>query len=366
MLQIQEYLKTNTPESLTEKYGIAVKRHAKYPNLVMFKYSMIDSPMDEIIVQESRGLILDENDNWKVICYTYSKFFNEGESRAAKIDWSTAKTLEKCDGSLCQLYYYDNAWQVASSGLPDASGEVQGFGLSFADLFWKVWNELGYQLPETIYSGVCFAFELMTPYNKIVVQHKKNRLVWHGARNLSSLQEIDVQSTLIGFNYTWERIKSFPMTSIEEVLASCEHIPAIEGEGYVIVDANFNRIKVKTPQYVALAHIRDAMSTRRMLEIVRSNESSEFLAYFPEYVGLYNKVLESYNAFVIEISTVYELYKGIEIQKDFAMKVKDLHGSGFYFGMRKGKTLKELMAEMPVKNLQETLKLKDVNLLTIE
>lgn len=362
MLHIQEYLKTNSPESLTEKYGIAVKRHAKYPNLVMFKYSMIESPMDEPIVQESRGLILDQNDNYKVICYTYKKFFNEGEGRAAKIDWKTARVLEKVDGSLCQLFYYDNAWQIASSGMPDAGGEVQGFGLSFAELFWKVWNELGYHLPES-YKNYCFAFELMTPFNKIVVQHKKNRLVVHGCRNLDTLQEYDAKEFMF---MNWEFIKSFPLTSIEEVLATCEHIPAIEGEGYVIVDAEFNRIKVKTPQYVALAHIRDAMSTRRMLEIVRANESSEFLVYFPEYRGLYEKVVSSYDAFVKSVEENYEKHKNIETQKDFAMAVKDLQGSGFYFGMRKGKTLKEIMAEMPIKNLQETLKLKDINLLTIE
>lgn len=364
MLEIQKYLATNTPESLKEKYGIAVRRHAKYPNLVLFKYSMIDSPMDEPIVQESRGLILDENDNWEVACYTYRKFFNSAESRAASIDWSSAKVLEKADGSLCQLYYYDGAWQISSSGIPDAGGEVQGFGLSFAELFWQVWKELGYQLPPISHSDYCFAFELMTPFNKIVVQHKKNRIVLHGVRDLQTLEEKDPSPMFADLGY--EMIKSFPLATLEDVLATCDSIKPDEGEGYVVVDKNFNRIKIKTKEYVRLARIRDCMSARRMLEIVRDGESTEFLAYFQEYQALHDKVLEAYNSFIANIESTYDLYKHIENQKEFALSVKDLPYNGFYFGLRQNRSVKQQMASMPVKNLQVTLKLKDVNLLAVE
>lgn len=61
--------------------------------------------MKEPIVQECRGLILDEAEGWRVVCMPYKKFFNFGEDCCADIDWSTAKVQEKLDGSLISLYW---------------------------------------------------------------------------------------------------------------------------------------------------------------------------------------------------------------------------------------------------------------------
>jgi hypothetical protein len=61
----------------------------------------------------------------------------------------------------------------------------------------------------------------------------------------------------------------------EAVRAARELNPALH-EGFVVVDANYNRVKIKSPQYVALSGIslRDAGRTnkRRMIQIVRTNE----------------------------------------------------------------------------------------------
>ena len=160
MIKTVEFLQNNSIEKLTELYDITAKPHSKYPNLFHLKYNQISSPMHLPIVQECRGLILDRDQNWKVVAYPYSKFFNYGEEAAAKIDWRTAKIYEKLDGSLCTLYWYDNKWNVATSGTPDASGEVNGFGMTFEKLFWDVWSELGYDMPDDHLA--CYMFELMT------------------------------------------------------------------------------------------------------------------------------------------------------------------------------------------------------------
>ena len=83
---------------LAEEFGITPRRHGRYPNLVLLKYSQINSPMAERIVQECRGLILDEADQWRVVSAPYFKFFNYGEPHVATIDWSTARVYEKLDG----------------------------------------------------------------------------------------------------------------------------------------------------------------------------------------------------------------------------------------------------------------------------
>jgi hypothetical protein len=389
MLELQKFLRNpeNKPADLTDKYAIAVKRHPKYPNLVLFKYSQIESPFAEKIVQECRGIILDESNNWAVVSYPYNKFFNHGEGHAAPIDWATARVYEKVDGSLMTLYWYDNQWHVASSGTPDAGSNLYGTAFTFADLFWKVWRELGYKMPDDkIDTQFCYMFELCTPHNKIVVQHTANRLVFHGYRMLIDFPDADPSiRTALPADYEegkpedqahrgWEIVKSYSLGSIEDVLKTLEHIPPTDGEGYVVCDAKFNRIKVKTPQYVALHHMRDGMGSRRMLEIVRSNESEEFLNYFPEFKSLHAQIKEKYLGLVNHLETEWNKVKDMDTgeegsadhqkscRKEFALAIRNVPHNGILFALRNGQieSIKQGLREMHIKHLVESLKIKEI------
>ena len=78
--------------------------------LIQLKYSQLESKMSERIVQECRGLILDEANDWAIVCYPFDKFFNYSESNAVKLNWDNSEIFEKLDGSLMMLYFYDNQW----------------------------------------------------------------------------------------------------------------------------------------------------------------------------------------------------------------------------------------------------------------
>ena len=75
----------------------------------------------------------------------------------------------------------------------------------------------------------------------------------------------------------------------------------MESEGYIVLDDKFSRIKVKSPQYVALSHLRTGFSTRKMLEIIATNEGEEFLNYYPEWQDLYRQIEAKYNALINQI-----------------------------------------------------------------
>jgi hypothetical protein len=68
---------------------------------------------------------------------------------------------------------------------PDGAGAIRNCDLNFAELFWQVWEELGYQLPTDIEH--CYIFELMTKQNQIISIPDRNRLVLHSARNIKVL-----------------------------------------------------------------------------------------------------------------------------------------------------------------------------------
>jgi hypothetical protein len=121
-------------------------------DLVSLRYNQIESPMHEPIVQECRGMVV-HLPSKEILAWPYNKFHNYGDRLAAEIDWSTASVLDKADGSLMILFWnpYVDQWQVASSGNPAAAGQVNDEGFTFAELFWKTFNESGMRLPGELY-----------------------------------------------------------------------------------------------------------------------------------------------------------------------------------------------------------------------
>lgn len=355
-MELQHFLRnTGTPERLTALYGIMVKPHGKYPNLILCKYSQIDSPMGERIVQESRGCILDSANNWEVVARPYDKFFNYEEGHAAQIDWNTAKVFEKCDGSLCTLYHYNDEWLVATSGSPDASGNVNDFGFSFNDLFWQVWQEKQYQLPTD--TSKCYMFELMTPYNRIVVQHSKNNLLLHGVRDRNGVEYCPEEAAK---SHGWHCVPSFALNTLDGVVEASKALKGIECEGYVVTDSFFKRIKIKCPQYIAIHHLKSSFSQRRMTEIILCGESTEILSYFEEFRPLHDEILSKYNLLLSEIETVYSNIKDIENQKEFASYATKYKFQGILFTMRKCNIdCKKCLINMNIKNVMELLEIKE-------
>ena len=360
-LELVKFLRNGgKPEELTEKYAIKVARHGKFPNLLLFKYNQIDSPMGEQIVQESRGIVLDSTDSWRVICYAYKKFFNRGEGHAAPIDIATAKIMDKLDGSIMTIYRYANDWHVASSGMPDAAGTVNTLlgDMSFAQLFWKTWADLRYSLPNTK-DNRNYSFEMITPYNRIICVYKQPQIVLHGVRDLDTLQELEPER--IAKQNGWECVKSYKMNSLDDVVALANTLNPIDNEGFVACDAQFRRVKIKSPQYVALAHIKEGMSLRRMIEIVRANESEEYLVHFPEFKALHYEIKGKLDVFAEEIEETYAAHKDIAVQKDFALAVCKKPYAGILFALRKGDfpSVKQALQATHIDKLAELLGLRD-------
>lgn len=364
-LEIQKYLRKNGLNALElqETYGVYTKFHQLFPQLVTFKYDMIEAKFSEQLTCECRGLILNASDNWNVVARAYDKFFNYGEGNAAPIDWESARVLEKLDGSLCMLYWnkYKNHWDVATQGTPDACGDVNGYPTTFANMFWETFNMLEYKLPELKHQT--YIFELMRNENRIVVRHEKPRLVLHGIRCI--FEEDGYQQarlgTLIryGVVYGWEIVKSYNLTSIDAVIESCKTMDPMNQEGYVVCDENFNRVKVKSPQYLALHSMRDGFGPRRVIEMIRLNESDEWLSYFPEFRDIHDKYKVQYDALVTALEAAWQKYSHIENRKDFALAIKDVPLNGALFqryghqNSTKKTTFKEYMANLSIKSFME-------------
>ncbi len=358
---VQNFLRNGgTLAELQQRFAIKANRSLVNPSLVLLKYSQIDSPMAEPIVQECRGLILDEVDNWAIVSRSFKKFFNHGEGHATKIDWTTAQVQEKLDGSLCVLYHYAGKWHVQTSGHPDAGGQVGSEGFTFADLFWRTFEAHDYSLPGEEHA--CVAFELMSKWNRVVVQHAEPKLIMIGICDRHSGKESPV-ATLA---HVYTPVRSFPLQSFDAALATFSTMEPLKQEGYVVVDAAFNRVKVKHPGYVAIHHLRDGCSLRRLVELVQAGEVGEFLAYFPEWEVEFTKIREGLDSTITELEETYERIKHIEVQKDFAHYALKTRCSAALFQLRRGTvtSISDYLKKMRAEDVLQLIGLKNRDLNT--
>ena len=350
MLEIQKYLLSGkSVTNLKDELGIKANSHYKYNNLIGFKYDQIDSPAGHPIVREARGLILDSEDDWKVVAHPFNRFYNYGEGHADTIDWSSATVSEKVDGSICILYHYKDEWHVATSGNPSASGMIGAYTpgkwnigdkelpkpKTFAEYFWQVMNEK-YTFPDNLPTNHCFMFELMGSMNRIVVLYKEPKLALLGGRNLTTGKEL----TLVEAGQCIPNIptvKTFNLSNIEDILFTFDDMSPLSQEGYVVVDKNFNRIKIKSPAYIALHHSKSNFTFKTIVTIALRGESSEVIAAFPEYKDDFMEVQRKIEELVLDINNTYLKVKHIENQKEFALAIKHTKIPSALFQMRSGK-----------------------------
>eukprot|EP01114_Cavostelium_apophysatum_P010868 TRINITY_DN2500_c0_g1_i1.p1 TRINITY_DN2500_c0_g1~~TRINITY_DN2500_c0_g1_i1.p1 ORF type:complete len:1342 (-),score=368.34 TRINITY_DN2500_c0_g1_i1:71-4096(-) len=304
VLKTIEFLRKHDESTLTKTFHLKAVRHQEHLNLVQFSYGKTSCDFNEPIVQECRGLILDSKDDWNVVAFPYVKFFNYGEKvehdvilKTGHFDWNTAVISEKVDGSIATLYCYKGKWYVASSSVPDGSSAIAK-DITFAELFWSVWNAKKYTLPKN--ANFTYMFELFSPKNTIVVRPTRETIILHGVRDNLTYEEQPAQQ--VAEENGWEYVKTFQFSSIESILSAARKLDPSQNEGYVLRDANFQRWKIKSPQYVALAHLNISNSlgvnARHMLQIVKNNEGSEFLTHFPEHKILFFAVKSAYDRVV--------------------------------------------------------------------
>lgn len=331
---LTDFIKThNNWEELlsTPPYCVRIKRNDRY---VMFSYNQLESDFTNELVRECRGVILNE-ETMKPVCVPFYKFGNYGEGYVPQIDWSSARTQEKIDGSLIKVWYDSGSWHVSTNGnicadsavleKTDLFDEHCGYE-TFGDLFTAAREKAGLNL-DSLDKDCTYMFELVSPYNKVVIMYDNLDLYHIGTRNNKTLQELNVDINV-------KKPKEFALNSLDACVAASKDLPANK-EGYVVVDKHFNRIKIKNPTYVALHHLKNNgdPNLTNFIEVIRKNETGEFLTYFPEFKS---KIAECESKIT---SILTELQNGIngligkifETQKDFALEVKNKRFSYFYF-----------------------------------
>jgi len=324
--------------------------HKSYPQrLVCLHYNQTRANFQNPITLLCRGIIVDL-ETMQIVHLPFSKFFNFNEKLALEdsktinehFAESSVKIYTKFDGSIVNFYYFDGEWRVASSSTPDGSAHLGFFSTStdkevnekqreitqtyeFAGLVWDTFKSSNYELPSKDCEGkYSFTFELLTPKHPLVVQHKSDQLILHGVRDLETFRELDPESFAKRFNWRVATCvkQENGFTCLEDVENKSNELNPFESEGFVACYqrplnddvTDFIRVKIKNREYVRLSLVLyDSIDKREnsFIDIIRTNESSEFLAYYPHFQESFEKLQKQYSDLVNYLTMLHDRLKEI-------------------------------------------------------
>jgi len=304
------------------------------------------------------------------------------DSKSKRYDIQTKKTNNffanniLVHNSLIQLYWdwHQEKWICGTSGMAEAEGEVNDKpNTSFSDLFWGTIKTYLRFDTKKLSKDCTYVFELMTPYNIVVCPHGESKVALLAIRNVrNNLKELDhVKVRLIaeGLGLPSPIVYNLGAENIGHLIKTFEGMPYTE-EGYVVCDANFNRVKLKNPAYLAAHHLKSKTSAHHIMMIVKTNEIDEYGATFPERIEEMNELKHKYDGLILQLELAWDILKLAKPknitkaeQKKFAMTLFDMikvhphlkEFSGMFFALkdRKADNVKDYMFEYDSKRLYE-------------
>lgn len=265
MERIEEFVKLNNFEELCKEKQISVKRDGDY---MLLKYQP-GADFTDPIVKQSRGIIFKDG---KVVCRPFDKFCNYGEEGADEIDWASARVQEKIDGSLMKCFYDNGYWHWATNGIISAADSKYS-DESFLDLLHEADN-FGDIPFETLNTENTYLFELVSPKMRVVIKYPKTHIYHIGTRRISG-EEL---SEDIGV----EKPREFDIHTLRDCIKAAEALNQngeVEDEGYVVVDKNYHRIKVKSPEYILLHGVinNHVFSLKRALKDIQLGNGDAYM-----------------------------------------------------------------------------------------
>lgn len=252
------------------------------PNWRVLMYNLMNMPDDESIFKiacECRGTVVDITTG-EVICAPFTKFWNyKDKGVAADIDWSSAWATHKRDGWIYKafkykgnIYWMSNGRVITQNekgapvdfvpGLPrlndmsdvlcraiKVSAEEAGCEAYFNGKFLTSDSDWCKRIPE----GATVMFELESPWNRVHTDLVKDAKLWLIGFRLASGDEMTMFDAKKKYGIPYATPAVYNFNNADEMLKVLSSwTVANNGEGVVVCDKNFNRVKVKIDDYVRI------------------------------------------------------------------------------------------------------------------
>lgn len=350
-LQVQEYLLTHTLNDLIKDHGI-YPHFSKDGRKFTLNYDQIEAKDSDPLSQECRGLILaykgfksiltkDLKDvesaskavldtvvgETKIVAFPMRRFFNYGQGACAvNLQDPNLRVLDKIDGT-CIIVYRDTKqkqWHVATRSVPEAdiqlkTGETfrQLFEMTVKNQFDQTFDQFTHRLdPQYTY-----VFEMVGPVNQVTIYYPKMEITLLSVRSLKTLKELPLD----GFDFP--KAKSYAYSSIDSLVTMVNSLSGKDYEGVVVVDSNFNRLKVKNAEYLLMSGLASKLKNdETLMELILMGKEDDAVSLLHPDRWQYLQELKSALARLItEYDSKFKLMKEMtETKKEFAIRVMKL------------------------------------------
>ena len=305
-LLVQEFLESHTFKELEDQYGVFATP-SKCKTFCTLNYGMIEAKDSDKLSQQCRGTIISKTDGsvidetiplgeTTILSLGFYRFFNEGQGAAANIDWNDPdlKIYNKEDGTCIFVWYnpFTNKWNVSTRGSPEAnvpldSNKNMTFRSLFEQTLSKNYDTTFDDFTSRLDPNNTYIFELCTFYNRIVVNYSESKIFFIGARNLRTLKEFNIENPIFDIqvpNIPRPIVYSFMNASDIANYVSSKN--ATEHEGVVVLDSNFNRVKIKNPMHGLASRARDSLGTsdRNCMECILLGKDDDLIPLLPQEI----------------------------------------------------------------------------------
>lgn len=370
-MKLLEYINShkNWKKELSQKpYCLSIKSTPPYYTL---KYDMLESNFNYEEVWDARGLVIRHDGNKYIpISFGLRKFFNATEKWASPIDWSTAQVQAKIDGSNIRFAFDPIAqcWLCSTMGNPDSKDAPITGNFTFFDAVVEVLGgiERYNEFLNLLDKNYTYIFELVSRYNIICCHYAEQKLYYISRRNMKTEYEELEHINFPGFENVIAYPQTYSLSTYEDCICAAEQLEE-NNEGFVVVDAAQNRVKIKTPWYMAIHKIRGngPLTSQRIIGLWQTDTLDDFLAYFPEHTQYVNEVLIKLRDLIEKADIAYDCVKGYGPRRNFALRaqsyVKPIQSYLFARLDEKTDCASNFFKQMKAKNLAELLDIKNIS-----
>lgn len=299
-----DFTRIEDAEYLKEKN---IKSYKK-DNLVILKYNKNALNTTNVgTLGKVRSMIYD-TDKKSIVSYSPAKSYSQDDfDKAIDFDESKISYEEFVEGTMVNLFYNKDEWQMATRSLIGGRGVFFKGGKTFRKMFLECTIEQNIEFDQ-FNKDYCYSFVIQHSDNRIVTKFTKPTAVLCGLYKCSGTTVEDVAFDVVDPDKKLTRPKTYTFTSVDAAkkeLANIDTTP-YNIQGFVM-KYNGIRSKVRNPTYEYVRHLRgnQPKSQFQYLSLRKTGKVSEFLKYYPEYSTEFNEYRRQVHYFTNNLHTNY-------------------------------------------------------------
>ena len=219
------------------------------------------------------------------------------------------------------VWFARGQWHLSTNGTIDAfKAPITGVGpyKNFGELFESV---VPLSTFEHFSKNLCWTFELVSPYTKVVIDYPKTDVYLLSIREMDTLDELTQDAIrVLGKSNGFHVPQRYYLNNEADYRKVVEQMPKGH-EGIVVRDAAGQRVKIKTLSYFEMHRARNngVLTLERIVDLILKNDDEEFLSYFIEYRPKFSHIRNVREKILSRIEEINILVKSYSSKKEIAL-----------------------------------------------